>query len=124
MTLSYPNAIKHSLGGTQNTTIKTLVNIVCDKSMNGLKDVSIVSETQINTYTFTINSPAGCSFEGDTQIWQYLSSKSIIFAIVFWVVGLYSMFLGYFLIRVTIMIYGFITAAGFSLIFFTFGYPE
>ena len=34
------------------------------------------------------------------------------------------MFLGYFLIRVTIMIYGFITAAGFSLIFFTFGYPE
>jgi hypothetical protein len=33
------------------------------------------------------------------------------------------MFLGLFLIRITVFVYGFVTAAGFSLIFFTFGYP-
>lgn len=97
------------------------MNILCDKEVNAVQPPVINATTGV--HTFAVQSKAGCSFEGNTQIWQYFTDKAIIFAIVFWLVGIYSMFLGYFLVRVTIMIYGFITAAGFSLIFFTFGYP-
>jgi hypothetical protein len=53
----------------------------------------------------------------------YFKDKALVFALIFWIIGLYGMFFGYFLIRITVLVYGFVTAAGFSLIFFTFGYP-
>jgi hypothetical protein len=48
----------------------------------------------------------------------------LVFALILWAVGLYSMFLGYFLVRITIFIYGAITAGAFSIIYFAEIYPQ
>lgn len=73
--------------------------------------------------TIDIDSPAGCLFNLPNYLWQFLIDHKLIFALIVLVIGLFELFLGYFLIQITIFIYGWIAGAAFSLIYLAQTYP-
>ena len=58
------------------------------------------------------------------HFWTFLIERSIIFAIVIWLCGLFLIILGYLAIRVTILLYGVFTGAFFGVIFVAESYSN
>jgi hypothetical protein len=60
---------------------------------------------------------AGCPSLTINNFWTFLNNNSIWFAIVLWVVSLFELLFGYFVIRLTIMIYGIMSGSLFGVIY-------
>lgn len=66
--------------------------------------------------------PEGCPTLAVNHFWTFLIERSIVFAVVIWVCGLFLIILGYLAIRVTILLYGVFTGAFFGVIFVSENY--
>lgn len=65
----------------------------------------------------TIESPAGCFYSIPNYFWQFLIDKKILFALILIIIGLFELFMGYFLIQITIFLLGWLAGSAASLIY-------
>lgn len=73
--------------------------------------------TKRNTMVCSASVTNGCPYLTVNNFWQFLTDNSIWFAIVLWIFSIFELFMGYFVIRLTILLYGILTGAVFGVIF-------
>ena len=79
---------------------------IINSTSNGLSIFNIN-----NTLLCNIWRSQGCSTLTSNNFWKFLSSNKVIFAIIIWSVSIFQLLMGYFVIRLTILIYGIMTGA-------------
>jgi hypothetical protein len=87
------------------------------------EDGTILTTFQ-NSIVCSISSTSGCPSLTVNNFWQFLSTNSIWFGIVLWIFSIFSLFMGYFVIRLTILLYGILTGAVFGIIFSAQNYVD
>lgn len=120
LSISFPSVTSYQ--PTANFTVSTQLLIKC-ASINGF--ISAIPTTTTNQLTtiITVQSPAGCSFSLPNYLWQFLIDHKLIFALIVLVIGLFELFFGYYLIQITIFLYGWVAGSAFSLIYLAESYP-
>jgi hypothetical protein len=68
--------------------------------------------------------PQGCPLIRNNNFWEFLYANKLWFAIILWIFSLFLLFFGYFVIRLTIFLYGVTTAATFAIIFSAMSYDD
>jgi hypothetical protein len=93
---------------------------ICQESqssgVNSTRNGKLYS-TKTISLTCSIYNSAGCPSLTLNNFWKFLFDNKIWFAIVLWIISVFEFFLGYFVIRLTILIYGIMTGAFLGVIF-------
>ena len=81
----------------------------------------MTSTVQISCTTYVSN---GCPTLKNNNFWKFLVNNQIWFMIILWVVSIFQLFMGYFVIRLTILIYGIMTGAMTGIMFSALNYQD
>lgn len=130
-----PTAADVVINITTTTTYYGSLNVYCN-SVAGTNICNLTS-TNSNTSTMqgiiiTIQSNAscavytslGCPYLTVNQFWHFLIANALWFGILLWIVALFELFMGYFVIRMTILIHGIMTGGVFSIVFSAINYQD
>lgn len=117
LTAQTPTIVKYS----------AFVDIYCDStdkkdsfcsesSSRSLKSDNITTLVE-NKLVCSVWMPNGCPTITINHFWDFLISNRIWFAVILWIFAGFELFMGYFVIRFTILLYGICTGAVFGIIF-------